>query len=65
MSQFEIYRCFNHGINAMLKVLSKGRDDEKGMMLQRRGLDGWNTQGNNKKYQNLKQIKFTQYIGSL
>ena len=49
----------------MLKVLSKGRDDEKGMMLQRRGLDGWNTQGNNKKYQNLKQIKFTQYIGSL
>ena len=49
----------------MLKVLSKGRDDEKGTMLQRRGLDGWNTQGNNKKYQNLKQIKFTQYIGSL
>ena len=36
----------------MLKVLSKGRDDEKGTMLQRRGLHGWNTQGNYKKYQN-------------
>ena len=31
----------------MLKVLSKGKDDEKGTMLQRRGLDGY------KKYQNL------------
>ena len=47
----------------MLKVLSKGTDDEKGTMLQRRGLDWWNTQGNYKKYQNLTQIKITQYIG--
>ena len=59
MSQFEIYRCFNSIYNATLKVLSKGKDDEKGTMLQRRGLVGWNTQGNYKKYQNLTQIKIT------
>ena len=47
----------------MLKVVSKGRDDEKGTMLQRRGLDRWNTEGNYKKYQHLTQIKITQYIG--
>ena len=47
----------------MLKVISKGRDDEKGTMLQQRELDGWNTQGNFKKYQNLTQIKITPYIG--
>ena len=47
----------------MLKVLSKGRDDEKGTILQRRGLDGSNTRGNYKKYQDLTQIKITQYIG--
>ena len=35
----------------MLKVLSKGRNDEKGTILQRRGLDGSNTRGNYKKYQ--------------
>ena len=40
-------------------MLSKGKDDEKGTMLQRRGLVGWNTQGNYKKYQNLTQIKIT------
>ena len=63
MSEFEIYRCFNSIYNAMLKVLSKGRDGEKGTMLQRRGLDGWSTQGNYKKYQNLTQLKITHYIG--
>ena len=47
----------------MLKVLSKGRDDEKGTTFQWRGLDGRNTQGNYKNYQNLTQIKITPFIG--
>ena len=38
-------------------MLSKGRDDEKGTMLQRRGLDELNTQGNYQKYQEKKRTR--------